>query len=113
MPEKKSKVKRKTKLCEMWPNFVAVISLLCLALFAWAQAGPVPIVNEVSTHRSVGSKWYGEYEYVWSRKCKKFTSSANLFGTMTFYMNSGTDSYSFSLFLLQQSALTVNKKITF
>lgn len=44
----------------MWPNFVAVISLLCLALFAWAQAGPVPIVNEVSTQRSVGSK-YGEY----------------------------------------------------
>lgn len=56
VPEKKSKVKRKIKTCEMWPNFVAVISLLCLALFAWAQAGPVPIVNEVSTQRSVGSR---------------------------------------------------------
>jgi len=33
---------------KMWPNFVAVISLLCLAFFAWAKAGPVPIVNEVS-----------------------------------------------------------------
>lgn len=43
----------------MWPNFVAVISLLCLALFAWAQAGPVPIVNEVSTQRSVGSPIWG------------------------------------------------------
>lgn len=32
----------------MWPNFVAVISLMCLAFIAWAKAGPVPIVNEVS-----------------------------------------------------------------
>lgn len=33
---------------KMWPNFLAVVSLLCLAFFAWAKAGPVPIVNEVS-----------------------------------------------------------------
>jgi len=32
----------------MWPNFLVVVSLLCLAFFAWAKAGPVPIVNEVS-----------------------------------------------------------------
>lgn len=56
----------------MWPNFVAVISLLCLALFAWAQAGPVPIVNEVSTQRGVWGVCVRVCVRQWSRKCKKF-----------------------------------------
>lgn len=60
-----------SRIRKMWPNFVGVISLLCLAFFAWASAGPVPIVNEVSGGSGV------------NRSCIQRHSRGHEFGAMT------------------------------
>ncbi|XP_064551350.1 uncharacterized protein LOC135437377 [Drosophila montana] len=59
----------------MWPNFVAVISLFCLALFcAWAQAGPVPIVNEHQQLMPKVPQWhclrYFKHDVLMMRRCR-------------------------------------------
>ncbi|XP_017094931.2 uncharacterized protein [Drosophila bipectinata] len=58
----------------MWPNFVGIISLLCLAFFAWASAGPVPIVNEHQQLMPKVPQWhclrYFKHDVLMMRRCR-------------------------------------------
>ncbi|BFF94519.1 uncharacterized protein DMAD_12126 [Drosophila madeirensis] len=58
----------------MWPNFVAVISILCLALVAIAHSGPVPIVNEHQQLMPKVPQWhclrYFKHDVLMMRRCR-------------------------------------------